>query len=72
MREGRRARMNLNLRTSVVSLNRRADGAMCRDISSLPRALGLSTSLSLFNGSHPPFTISSHSTDDDITWSGNN
>lgn len=39
MRDGKRGRMNLNLRTSVVSLSRRADGAICRDVSSLPRLL---------------------------------
>ena len=39
MRGGKRGRMNLNLRTSVVSLSRRADGAICRDVSSLPRLL---------------------------------
>ena len=48
MREGKRGRMNLNLRTSVVSPNRRADGAICRDVSSLsllPPLLSLPASL---------------------------
>lgn len=39
MRGGKRGRRNLNLRTSVVSLNSRADGAICRDVSSLPHPL---------------------------------
>lgn len=82
MREGKRGRVNLNLRTSVVSPNSRADGAICRDVSSLPHPLARSTSLSLCHAprlSAPPpypqlsaFAISSHSTEDDLMRSWNN
>lgn len=65
MREAKIGRMNLNLRTSVVSPNRHADGANCLDVSPLSHREIEELNLS-------PFKNSSNSTEDDLTRSGNN
>lgn len=77
MREGKGGRMNLNLRTAVVSLNRCADGALSASLvrcltapAALIEQLNQRTHTHLH--AHTPFTISSNSTEDDLTRSGNN